>query len=93
MKSRLFLFTAIIFAVSAITAISFAQRRPDPERPITGDFKITIRTNMTGQDMQSTTTSPTVQSSASGKEDSQEASISAALEGEARAAAAAVPRM
>ena len=37
--------------------------------------------------------SPTVQSSASSKEDSQEASISAALEGEARAVAAAVPRM
>jgi hypothetical protein len=37
--------------------------------------------------------SPTVQSSALGKEDSQEASISAALEGEARAVAAAVPRM
>jgi len=37
--------------------------------------------------------SPTVQSSASGKEDSQEASISTALEGEARAVAAAVSKM
>ncbi|HSP63525.1 MAG TPA: hypothetical protein VLQ90_11130, partial [Pyrinomonadaceae bacterium] len=37
--------------------------------------------------------SPTVQSSASSKEDTQEASISSALEGEARAVAAAVPRM
>ena len=36
--------------------------------------------------------SPTVQSSASGKEDAQEASISKALEGEARAVAAAVPK-
>jgi hypothetical protein len=36
--------------------------------------------------------SPTVQSSASGKEDSQEASISVALESEARAVKAAVPR-
>jgi hypothetical protein len=36
--------------------------------------------------------SPTVQSSASSKEDSQEASISTALQSEARAVAAAVPR-
>ena len=37
--------------------------------------------------------SPTVQSSASSKEDTQEASISTALQGEASAVAAAVPRM
>jgi hypothetical protein len=55
MKSKLFLFTAIIFAISAIGAISFAQRRPDTDQPIRGDFKITIKTNMAGQDMQSTT--------------------------------------
>ena len=36
--------------------------------------------------------SPTVQSSASSKEDTQDASISVALEGEARAVTAAVPR-
>src|SRR5713226_5509522 len=55
MKSRLFLFTVIIFAVSAITAISFAQHKPDTDQPIRGDFKITIKTSMAGQDMQSTT--------------------------------------
>jgi hypothetical protein len=55
MKSRLSLFTTIILAVSAVTAISFAQRTPDGEKPITGDFKITIKTNMAGQDMHSTT--------------------------------------
>lgn len=56
MKSRLLLFTAIIFGISAVTAISFAQRKPDTaEKPITGDFKITIRTTTSGQSSQSTT--------------------------------------
>jgi len=56
MKRRLFLFTAIIFGVFALTAISFAQRRPEPaEKPITGDFKITLRTTMSGQSTESTT--------------------------------------
>lgn len=56
MKSRLLLFTGIIFGISAVTAISFAQRRPEPaEKPITGDFKITIRTTTSGQSSQSTT--------------------------------------
>jgi len=56
MKSRLLLFTAIIFGVSAVTAISFAQRRPEPaEKPITGDFKITIKSTISGQTSQSTT--------------------------------------
>ena len=54
MKFRLFLFTAILFAISAITAISFAQRTRD-EKPISGDFKITFKQNMGGQEMQSTT--------------------------------------
>ncbi len=44
MKRRFLLFTAIIVAVSAVTAISLAQRKPDiADKPITGDFKITIR--------------------------------------------------
>ena len=56
MKSRLLLFIAIIFGVAAVTAISFAQRRPDTaEKPITGDFKITIKNTISGQSSQSTT--------------------------------------
>src|SRR5712692_4534034 len=55
MKTRLLLFAVIVFAVSFATAISFAQHKPDTDQPIRGDFKITIRTNMAGQDMQSTT--------------------------------------
>ncbi len=46
MKSRFFLFTVIVFAISAVSAISFAQRKPDSDQPIRGDFKITIKTNM-----------------------------------------------
>jgi len=52
---RLVLFAAFIFAASAITAISFGQRRPDEEKPIKGDFKITIKTTMAGMPTQSTT--------------------------------------
>lgn len=55
MKSRLFLFAAIIFAVSAVTAISFAQRSRDTDRPIAGDFKISIKTTMAGHSGQTTT--------------------------------------
>jgi len=55
MKSRLLLFVTIVFGLSAITAISFAQRRPDTEKPITGDFRITIKNTMAGQSSQSTT--------------------------------------
>jgi hypothetical protein len=56
MKSRLLLFIAVIFGVSVVTAISFAQRRPDTtEKPITGDFRITIKNTMAGQSSQSTT--------------------------------------
>src|SRR5436853_5963450 len=55
MKSRLILFAVIIFATLAATAISFAQRRPEIEKPITGDFKITIKTTMAGMPTQSTT--------------------------------------
>jgi len=55
MKSRLILFAVIIFVISAVTAISFGQRRPDDEKPITGDFKITIKTTMAGMPTQTTT--------------------------------------
>jgi len=55
MKSRLFLFTAIIFAISAVTVISYAQRTRDTDKPIAGDFKITIRTTMAGQTRDGTT--------------------------------------
>src|SRR5258708_30824944 len=56
MKRRFLLFTAMIVAVSAVTAISFAQRKPDTaDKPITGDFKITIRNTAGGQSSQSTT--------------------------------------
>src|SRR6266849_5081018 len=56
MKRRLLLFALMIFAISAVTAISFAQRTRDTaEKPITGDFKITIRNMVSGQTYQSTT--------------------------------------
>jgi hypothetical protein len=55
MKRRLLPFALIIFAISTVTAISFAQRKPDSEAPISGDFKITIRNTMSGQNYQSTT--------------------------------------
>src|SRR6266536_1284154 len=56
MKLRLTLFLSVLFVLTTITAISFAQRTRDSDRPITGDFKITIKQSMGGgQDMQSTT--------------------------------------
>jgi hypothetical protein len=56
MKLRLTLFLSILFALTTITAISFAQRTRDNDRPITGDFRITIKQSMgSGQEMQSTT--------------------------------------
>ena len=55
MKSRLFLFAFLIFAVSILSAITSAQRRPETDKAITGDFKITYKTSVAGQSMQSTT--------------------------------------
>lgn len=55
MKFRLFLFASLVFAVSLVSAITSAQRRTGPDKPITGDFKITYRTSLSGQSMQSTT--------------------------------------
>src|SRR5918911_1101399 len=54
MKARLFLVAILLLAVSTLSLIVSAQRRPD-EKPISGDFKITIKQTMAGQDMQSTT--------------------------------------
>jgi hypothetical protein len=55
MKLRISLLITILFALTSITAISLAQR-PLTDKPITGDFKITIRQTMgQGQEMTSTT--------------------------------------
>src|SRR6185436_3584241 len=55
MKLRFALFLCMLLAITGITAISFAQR-PQTDKPITGDFKITIRQTMgQGQEMTSTT--------------------------------------
>ena len=55
MTSRIFLLAVLIFAISLISAITSAQRKPADDKPITGDFKITIRTTVAGQSTQSTT--------------------------------------
>jgi hypothetical protein len=56
MKIRLGLFIVIILSISTITAISFAQRNRDTaDKPITGDFKITIKNTMAGNTSQTTT--------------------------------------
>src|SRR5216684_7832989 len=55
MKIRLLLFAVMVLAISLATVISSAQRNRDNDQPIRGDFKITIKTSMAGQDMQSTT--------------------------------------
>ena len=55
MKSRITLFAALIFAISAISAITSAQRKPDADKPIAGDFRITVRTTVAGQSSESTT--------------------------------------
>ena len=55
MKSRIIVFAVLIFAISLISAISSAQRKLPDEKPITGDFKITVRTTVAGQTNESTT--------------------------------------
>src|SRR2546423_3407248 len=54
MKVRLFLFAILLLSVSLVSIIVSAQRRAD-EKPISGDFKITLRTTVAGQSTQSTT--------------------------------------
>src|ERR1051325_229520 len=55
MKSRILLFTVLIFVISLISAISSAQRKLPDDKPITGDFKITVKTTVAGQSTESTT--------------------------------------
>ena len=55
MKLRLLFLLLILLVITTITAISFAQRTRDTDQPITGDFKITFKQSMGGQEMQSTT--------------------------------------
>jgi hypothetical protein len=55
MKYKLFLFAFLIFSVSLLSAITSAQRRTETDKPITGDFKITVKTTVAGQSTQSTT--------------------------------------
>lgn len=55
MKFRLSLFTFLIFAIAIITSVTSAQRKPDADKPIAGDFKITIKQTVGGQTTQSTT--------------------------------------
>lgn len=55
MKFRLFLFASLVFAVSLVSVITSAQRRPATDKPLTGDFKITFKQTVSGQSMQSTT--------------------------------------
>lgn len=55
MKSRLFLFAFLILAVSVVASITSAQRRTDADKPLTGDFKITLRQTVAGQTSESTT--------------------------------------
>ena len=87
MKVRLLLFIIIIITISTITAISLAQRSRDTaDKPITGDFKITIKNTVAGNISQSTT----MIKGTSGKEDNTESSVNAALQAEARAVAGAV---
>src|SRR5919205_309120 len=53
MKLRLSLFILIILVITSIVAVSSAQR--DNDKPITGDFKITIKQTISGQTTQNTT--------------------------------------
>ncbi|HEX6190357.1 MAG TPA: hypothetical protein VFZ40_20055 [Pyrinomonadaceae bacterium] len=55
MKFRFFLFASLVFAVSLVSAITSAQRRPATDQPLTGDFKISFKQTVSGQTMQSTT--------------------------------------
>ncbi|HEY6045215.1 MAG TPA: hypothetical protein VIU65_01350 [Pyrinomonadaceae bacterium] len=55
MKVKLFLFIALMGAISLTSAITSAQRRPADDKPITGDFKITTRMTVAGNATQSTT--------------------------------------
>ena len=49
------MFSVLVVTLSLVSAISSAQRRPADDKPITGDFKITVRTTIAGQSRESTT--------------------------------------
>lgn len=56
MKARLLFFITVIISITTITAISFAQRTRDTaDKPIAGDFKITIKNTIAGNTSQTTT--------------------------------------
>lgn len=55
MRNRIIILATAMFAVSFLSAGSSAQRKPQTEAPIAGDFKITIRNTIAGQTSQSTT--------------------------------------
>ena len=55
MKFRLFLFASLVFAVSIVSAITSAQRRPETDKPLSGDFKITFKQTVSGNSIQNTT--------------------------------------
>jgi len=55
MKLRTILFSVLVVTLSLVSAISSAQRKPADDKPITGDFKITVRTTIAGQSSESTT--------------------------------------
>jgi len=55
MKAKLFLFAALLSAITFASAVTSAQRKPANEAPITGDFKITVRNTVAGHSTQSTT--------------------------------------
>ncbi|MGQ0763775.1 MAG: hypothetical protein ACT4OT_17410 [Acidobacteriota bacterium] len=54
MKSRFFLFAFLLLALSVVGGVTSAQR-PETDKPLTGDFKITFKQTVSGQTMQSTT--------------------------------------
>lgn len=55
MRFRISLFIIVLLAITSVTAISLAQR-PQTDKPISGDFKITFKQSMgQGQEMTSTT--------------------------------------
>jgi hypothetical protein len=55
MKFRFSLFAFLLLTLSVVGGVTSAQRRPETDKPLTGDFKITFKQTVTGTSMQSTT--------------------------------------
>jgi hypothetical protein len=55
MKFKSALFAFVVLTISIVSAVTSAQRKPETDKPITGDFKITVKTTIAGQSRQSTT--------------------------------------